>query len=55
MTMTIKGIYDQLNTTFYGINDQINDWNGTYDLNTGMVSMTLIIYNNSDYDYIKYL
>ena len=26
--------------------NQINDWNGIYDLNTGMVSMTLIIYNS---------
>ena len=31
---------------FYGIYDKINDWDGIYDLNTGMVSMTLIIYNS---------
>ena len=29
---------------FYGIYDQIYDWKGIFDLNTGMVSMTLIIY-----------
>ena len=65
----IKGIYDQLNTTFYGIYDQIYDWQlrlGLYNVSmtnliqhlrkfmTRMVSMTLIIYN-SDKDYKRYL
>ena len=51
-TRTIKGIYDQLNTTFYGIYDQLNTtFYGIYDqiydwqLRLGLykVSMTNLI------------
>ena len=43
-TSTIKCTYDQLNTTFYGIYDQIYDWNGICDLN-----------NNTDSNEVQFI